>query len=80
MPDTPETGPHARALASLLKAAEEAAAHFEAIERKALHWMQVFANSELGEARWSQVKNHAGHRGRVLRAAIGEAREATGGK
>jgi hypothetical protein len=53
---------------------EQAADTFERIERKALRWMNVCANSKIAEARWSEIKRWAGHRGRECRAAIAKAR------
>lgn len=52
------------------KALIEAAEHFEAIERRALHWMKVFANNEFSEARWSEIKRYAGHRARAIRELL----------
>jgi dsRNA-specific ribonuclease len=59
---------------ALLAALETDADHFERIERKALRWMNVCANSKIAEARWSEIKRWAGHRGRECRAAIAKAR------
>lgn len=54
----------------LTEALEDAAQHFEEIERKALYWMQVCASNEMAESRWSQIKRHAGHRAREIHAAL----------
>lgn len=62
----------------LYEALTDAAAHFEGIERKALHWMKVCARSEIAEGRWSQIKNHAGHRGRAARAALADTEKKEG--
>jgi hypothetical protein len=54
----------------LERALRDDADHFERIERKALHWMKVCANSEIAEGRWSDIKRWAGHRAREARAVL----------
>lgn len=78
---------HAAKPDALVDAAREAvekleiAAHrLERIHQKALHWMQVFQESEMSEARWSEVKRMSYVSGisetaTTLRAALGDGNE-----